>query len=51
MWMSYGEFLALMELKPSPDTFRFWLLSHTLTPILAQRVAQKRRDEISGDRT
>lgn len=46
MHMAYGEFCAFFELEPSPDVLRFWLLSHLLTPHLAQQVIEKRRSEI-----
>jgi hypothetical protein len=34
MHMTFGEFCALFKIEPSPDVFRFWLLSHLLPPNL-----------------
>ena len=44
MHMAYGEFLDLFGLEPSPETLRFWLLSHLITPDLEQRVIAKAKE-------
>ena len=43
--MSYGEFLSLFGLKPSPDVFRFWLMTHMIPPHLEAAVIAKARAE------
>lgn len=32
MFMRYGDFCDLFSLEQNAETFRFWLLSHKLTP-------------------
>ncbi len=48
MHMSYGEFCALLRLRPSPEVFRFWLLSHFLPPHLEASVIAKARSEANA---
>jgi hypothetical protein len=44
--MTYGEFCKLFQLTHSPDTFRFWLLSHGLLPELEEACIEKARREL-----
>lgn len=43
--LSYGEFVRLGKLDQSSDTFRLWLLMHTLPPRLGAAVVRKLSNE------
>jgi hypothetical protein len=45
MMGTYGDFLRLARMNHTVDTFRLWLLMHTLPPIMQSRVLEKLQSE------